>query len=132
MKEVAEKAEKAGVILGLASWLRAEAHVGIIDRVASSSVQVYYDVANSERMGYDIYKEIRGLGAKRICQFHAKENGQLLGQGKVDFKKVRAAIDDIGYRGWMVIEGAVPRGKKMPASYKLNGAYLRKIFPAKV
>jgi sugar phosphate isomerase/epimerase len=129
LKTVAPKAEKAGVILAIESWLSAEAHMDIIQRVGSPAVQVYYDVCNSNDRGYDIYKEIRWLGTKHICEFHAKENGSLLGQGKVDFQKVRQAMDDIGYRGWIQIEGAVPRGGKMMESYKANLKFLRGVFP---
>ncbi len=127
LKAIAPKAEKAGVALGIESWLSAEQHLAILDRVGSKAVQVYYDVCNSNDMGYDIYKEIRRLG-KRICEFHAKENGSLLGQGKVDFAKVRAALDDIGYTGWIQIEGAVPSGKPMLESYQANCKYMRQIF----
>jgi len=130
LKKVAPKAEKAGVILGIESRLSAAEHIEIIDAVGSPSVQVYYDVANSLQGGYDIYKEIRWLGKKQICEIHMKENGFLLGQGKVDFKKVRRAIDDAGYRGWLIIEGAVPRGKSMIESYKLNQKFLRDVFKA--
>lgn len=129
LKAVAPKAEKAGVILAIESWLSAEAHMDIIQRVGSPAVQVYYDVCNSNDRGYDIYKEIRWLGTKHICEFHAKENGALLGQGKVDFQKVRNAMNDIGYRGWIQIEGAVPKGAKMLDSYKANLNFLRGIFP---
>jgi sugar phosphate isomerase/epimerase len=124
LKAVVTKAEKAGVILGIESWLSADEHVEILDRVGSKAVQVYYDVCNSNDRGYDIYKEIRQLG-KRICEFHAKENGALLGQGKVDFRKVRAAMDDIGYSGWIQIEGAVPSGKAILESYQANLQFLR-------
>lgn len=131
LKEVAPKAERAGVILGLESWLSAEEHVAIIDRVGSPAVQVYYDVANSEKMGYDIYREIRWLGEKRlICEFHLKENGFLLGQGRVDFRKVRAAMEEIGYAGWMQIEGAMPDGAAMLPSYQANCQFARGIFGA--
>jgi sugar phosphate isomerase/epimerase len=58
-----------------------------------------------------------------------KETGSLLGQGKVDFQKVRQAMDEIGYAGWMQIEGAVPKGAKMLDSYKANQKFLRGIFP---
>lgn len=128
LKAVAPKAEKAGVVLGVESWLSAEQHLDILDRVGSKAVQVYYDVCNSNDMGYDIYKEIRQLDRARICEFHAKENGALLGQGKVDFKKVRAALDDIGYTGWIQIEGAVPPGKGMLESYQANCKFMRQIF----
>jgi L-ribulose-5-phosphate 3-epimerase len=127
LKAVAPKAEKAGVALGIESWLSADEHLEIIQRVGSKAVQVYYDVCNSNDRGYDIYREIRQLG-KHICEFHAKENGSLLGQGKVDFNKVRSALEDIGYRGWIQIEGAVPSGKPMLESYQANCKFMRGIF----
>lgn len=129
LKGVAPRAEKAGVSLGIESWLNAEQHLEIIDRVGSPAVRVYYDVCNSNDRGYDIYKEIRRLG-KLICEFHAKENGSLLGQGKIDFKKVRAAMDDIDYSGWIEIEGAVPEGKPILESYQANCKFMRGIFSA--
>jgi len=130
LKRVAPKAEKAGVILGLESWLSAEDTMRIMERVGSPAVKMYYDVCNSTDRGYDIGKEICWLGKKNICEFHLKENGSLLGQGKVDFKRVRAALDDIGYEGWMQIEGAVPPGGEIVASYIANLKYLRGVFPA--
>lgn len=128
LKGIAPKAEKAGVILGIESWLSADEHLDIIQRVGSPAVQVYYDVANMEKMGYDIYAEIRRLGGEKlICEVHAKENGFLLGQGKVDFRRVREALDAIGYSGWVQIEGAVPKGAQMLPSYKENLKFLRGI-----
>jgi L-ribulose-5-phosphate 3-epimerase len=129
LKAVAPKAEKAGIFLGIESWLSADQHVEILDRVGSPAVKVYYDVCNSNDRGYDIYKEIRQLG-NRICEFHAKENGSLLGKGKVDFQKVRAAMDDIRYSGWIQIEGAVPSGQPMLESYQANCKFMRTIFDA--
>jgi sugar phosphate isomerase/epimerase len=123
-KKVAPKAEKAGVILGIESWLSAKEHMEIINEVGSPNVQVYYDVANSHKMGYNIYEEIRWLG-KNICEFHAKENGNLLGQGAIDFKEVRKAMDDIGFQGWVQIEGSVPPQKELVESYVANNKFLR-------
>lgn len=126
LKRVAPKAEKAGVILGLESWLSAEQHVDIIDRVGSSAVQVYYDVGNSQKAGYDIFKEIRWLG-KHICEFHAKDNDNLYGKGSMNFAEVRSAMAEIGYRGWMQIEGTTkPLGAVESTRYDVN--YLRTIF----
>jgi len=129
LKEVAPKAEKAGILLGIESWLNAEQHLAILDRVGSSAVRVYYDVCNSNDRGYDIYKEIRRLG-KVICEFHAKENGALLGHGKVDFKRVREAMEEIGYTGWIQIEGAVPPGQPILESYRANCKFMRGMFTA--
>ena len=129
LKAVAPKAEKAGISLGIESWLSAEQHLEILDRVGSNAVRVYYDLCNSNDRGYNIYKEVRKLG-KLICEFHAKENGALLGQGKIDFKRARAAMDDIGYSGWIQIEGAVPPGKGILESYRANCRFMREIFDA--
>ncbi|NOY43461.1 MAG: sugar phosphate isomerase/epimerase [Planctomycetes bacterium] len=128
LKKVAPKAEEAGVVLGLETWLNADEHLRILDAVGSPAVQVYYDTANMEKQGYDIYKEIRQLGRERICEFHCKENGSLLGEGRVDFRRVKEAIDDIGYRGWLVIESAVGKGKSVKESYVHNQKYLRSVF----
>jgi len=129
LKKVAPKAEDAGVILGIESWLSAEDHMAIINRVGSPAVQVYYDVGNSHLRGYNIYEEIRMLG-KNICEFHAKDYDNLFGKGKIDFVEVREAMDAIGYRGWIQIEGATPLG--MIESYKQDAAYLRSVFPRRV
>ena len=63
--------------------------------------------------------------AERICEFHFKENGFLLGQGRIDFAAVRKAMYDIGYAGWIQIEGAVPKGKTMMESYTENVRFMR-------
>lgn len=128
LRQVAPKAEKAGIYLGIESWLSAAEHMTILDAVGSSHVKVYYDVANAHKMGYDIYQEIRWLG-KNICEFHAKEYGQLLGKGPIDFRQVHQAMEDIGYRGWLQIEDAVPPGATMLESYQANQAFLRTVFP---
>ena len=128
LKAVAPKAEDRGIVLGIESWLSAADHLRILEAVGSRSVQVYYDVANSRQMEYDIYSEIRQLGRDRICEFHAKENGFLLGRGRIDFAALRQAIDDIGYAGWLQIEGAVPKGQPVLESYMENVRVLRRHF----
>jgi len=130
LKNIAAKAEKARVTLGIESWLSAEELIAILDKVNSPAVQVYYDVANSHKMGYEIYKEIRTLGT-RICQFHAKDYDDLYGKGSIDFAKVREAMDEIGYRGWLVMEGVkMPLGVEESCRY--DAEYLRTVFPRRV
>lgn len=130
LKAVAPPAEKAGVVLGLESWLSAEDTLRIMDQVGSPAVKMYYDVCNSTDRGYDIGREIRRLGKERICEFHMKENGCLLGKGPVNFEKVREAINDIGYEGWMQIEGGLPPKADLVASYAANLKFLRELFPS--
>jgi L-ribulose-5-phosphate 3-epimerase len=128
LKRVAPKAEKAGVVLGIESWMNADEHLRIVDAVASPAVRVYYDVANMTERGYDVPGEIRRLGTKYICQIHMKENGNLLGRGKVDFPRVKEAIEDIGYTGWLILEGATVGGKSLVECYQENRRFLRELF----
>lgn len=128
LKKVAPKAEKAGVVLGLETALNAEEHLRILDAVGSPAVKVYYDVSNMLRRGNDIYREIPQLGS-RICRIHMKEPDCLLGQGAVDFVRVRKAIEAIGYHDWLVIESARPKGRDLVPCYRENLAFLRRLFP---
>ena len=125
-KEIAPQAEKAGVVLGIESWLNADEHMAILDKVGSNAVQVYYDMGNSHKMGYDIYKEIRFLG-KHICQFHAKDYDGLFGKGTINFPEARRAMDDIGFSGWIHIEEGNKPLSEEEVGY--NARYLRSVFP---
>jgi sugar phosphate isomerase/epimerase len=130
LKKIAPKAEKAGVALAVESYLSAEQNLDIIKKVGSPAIKVYYDVANSQSKGYDICKEIRLLGS-HIAEFHAKDSDDLYGKGSINFENVRKAMDDIGYRGWIVMEGSkMPLG--LEESNRYDAEYLRKIFPPKV
>jgi len=126
LKKLAPNAEKAGVVLALESWLSAEDHVRIMDTVGSPAVKLYYDVANSQKMGWDILKEIRALGP-RIVEMHAKDYKDLYGKGSMDFPAVRKAMEDIGYSGWFVMEGTQML-LGVERSIKADLDYLKSIF----
>jgi len=126
LKELAGEAEKAGVILGLEDTISAEDNVRIMDRAGSKAVLVYYDVGNSTNGGFDVVKEIRWLGARRICQFHLKDNPHYLGEGKIDFPSVIKAIGDIGFRGFANLETSTP-SKSVEADMTRNLTYLKRL-----
>ncbi len=128
LKRVAPKAEKHGITLGLETWLSEADHRYILEGVDSPAVKIYYDVANSNKMGYDIYQEIESLGADNICEIHCKENGFLLGQGLVDFPRFRQVVKTIDYKGWLIIEGATPKDMAVEEAYQNNRDYLRSLF----
>ncbi len=126
LRDVAPKAEKLGIIIGLENYLSAADNRKIIDRVGSPMVKVYYDVGNSTDKGRDVAVEIRALG-KLICEFHAKDGQYMLGQGRIDFRKVRRAMDDVEFSGWLQLEAAHPHG--LIPDYTADTKYLRSIFP---
>lgn len=127
LKRCAPAAEKAGVIFGLENYLSAAENLEILRRVGSPAVQVYYDVGNSTDKGYDVYKEIRMLKGK-VCEFHAKDGDFMLGHGRIDFQKVREAMDDIQFSGWIHIEAATPH--ELIADYQTDLKFLKSIFNA--
>ena len=125
LREIAPKAEKQGVTIGLENWMSADDHRRMIELVGSPVVKVYYDVGNSTDKGRDVLKEIRSLGPL-ICELHFKDAQYLLGHGRIDFQQVRKALDDIHYSGWIHLEAAAPNG--VVADYTAQCKFLRRIF----
>ena len=79
-----------------------------MDRARSKAVLTYYDVGNSTKGGFDVVEEIRWLGKDRICEVHLKDNPHYLGEGKIDFPGVVAALADIGFAEWAELETDCP------------------------
>ena len=115
-RELAVDAEQAKVVLGIETvWnkfltspmeLRA-----FVDAVDSPYVGVYFDVGNVLRTGYP-GQWIRILGS-RIHKVHLKDFSANIGtlngfvdllRGDVDFKAVMAALRDVGYDDYAVVE----------------------------
>ncbi len=82
-----------------------------IDEFESKHVKAYFDVGNVVEFGYP-QQWIQVLG-DRIVKIHIKEYAKpkrfdyLLGEGEIDWKAVRQALKDVGYKGWITAE--VPR-----------------------
>ena len=130
LKKVAPHAEKNGIILGIESYLNADEHLDIIDRVGSKNIKVYYDFRNTADAGFDTVKEFKKLDKEMVCELHIKENGFLLGKGTLDWTAIGNAVYEAGYYGdgWMQIEGAKPDGAAVIESYKHNLQFLKNIF----
>ncbi|HSA97216.1 MAG TPA: sugar phosphate isomerase/epimerase family protein [Acidobacteriota bacterium] len=129
LERLAPRAEAKGVILAIENTLTAKDNLTIVERVGSPAVRVYYDVANSNDAGYPILDEIRALGAS-VVEVHAKDTKDLYGKGSIDFPAVRRALEDVGYEGWLVMEGTkMPLG--LEASVRYDADYLRTVFVIK-
>lgn len=128
LKAAAPRAKDAGVILGIENMLSAQQNVEILDRIGHDSVRIYYDVGNTTGAGYDVPAEIRLL-KDRIAIFHFKDGPHYLGEGKVKYGPIAAAIKDIGYQGWIVLEASSP-SKDRVADQRRNAEFIRKLFPA--
>src|ERR1017187_7689319 len=153
LRDLAPEAEKANVILGLENTISAEDNVRIMDRARSKNVLVYYDVGNSvcagvdnvrimdrarsknvlvyydvgnsSTNGFDVVKEIRWLGKDRICQIHLKDNPNYLGEGKIQFVPIMAAIREIGFSGYAVLETDAKSAATLEGDMQRNLGYAR-------
>ncbi len=126
LKAAAPRAKAAGVRLGIESYLPAPVLVNVLDRIGRDAVGVWYDVGNTTVMGYDVPGEIRLLN-DRIVSFHFKDGPHYLGEGDVKFEPIAAAITEIGYRGWIVMETPSP-SKDEVADARRNAAFIRRLF----
>ena len=127
LKRLASKAEKKKVVLGIESYLDAREHLEMLEKIGSDAVKIYYDEQNMLAKKYPIYEDMELLlKEKVICQLHCKEYGARLGQGEVDFLKIRDLLEKYDYQGWLIVETSVEGDWK--ESQKANAAYLRKVF----
>ena len=126
LRNLAPKAEKANVILGLENTISALDNLRILDRTRSSAVKVFYDTGNSFTNGHDIYREIPLLGRDRICQFHLKDNPGFMGKGGIHFPKVLEAIAAIQFQGFADLETSSP-SRDIPADMAKNLTYIRSL-----
>jgi len=126
LNEIGPEAEKAKVILGIENTISAVDNLHILERAKSKAVRVYYDTGNSFGKGFDVYREIRTLSAKRICQIHLKDNLNYLGDGQIDFTKIMRSIAEAGFKQWAVLETETP-SNSIEGDMKRNLTYLQRV-----
>jgi L-ribulose-5-phosphate 3-epimerase len=132
LKKVGRLAEKAGVTIGIETALDAACEVRLLSDIGSKAIKIYFNFSNPLEAGRDLCEELRLLGKKRICQIHCtdKDGVWLENNTRLDMKKVRKTLDEIGYEGWLVVErsrdAAAPRDVK--GNYGANTKYLKSIF----
>lgn len=110
LAEALPHASEGGLQLGLETELPAEELLDFVYCFPGPRPGVYYDLGNAAAMGYDLSSEIRLLG-RRIIGVHIKDrrhNGPTvpLGTGGVDFPAVFGALDEVGYKGPYILQGA--------------------------
>jgi len=112
--------------VGRGSGRTADALLEIVAAVDSPYVRVYYDFGNGLMLGGDPVAEIERLG-ERIVQVHAKDpKGEYMGEGQVEMAAVKAALERVGYDGYLVLE--TPPTDDPVAAAARNLGFLREHF----
>lgn len=133
LKEVGKMAKKAGVIIGIETALDARGEVELLKEIGSKNIQIYFNFSDPLKEGRDLIEELNILGKKRICQIHCTdEDGVWLENNtRLDMPKVKATLDRMGWKGWLVIERSrdaslSPRAVK--ENFGANTRYVKSIF----
>jgi L-ribulose-5-phosphate 3-epimerase len=132
LQAIAPKAEQAGVTIGLETALDASGEAKLLEDIGSTAIRSYFNFANALQTGRDLCQELRTLGKDRICQIHAsdQDGAWLQNDPKIDLKKVKQTLDELGWSGWLVIERSrdASDSRNVRRNYGANAAYLKSIF----
>ena len=119
LKKLIPVAEKTKVVIAVENvwnnlWVKPDLAASFIRSVASRWVQFYFDIGNHVK--YAPPEEWIGTFGKLIAKCHVKDfklnpdghDGRFVDirDGSVNWPSVRKELDEIGYNGWMTIEGS--------------------------
>ena len=132
LKQVGKMAEDAGVIIGIQTSLDAAGEIQLLDDINSAAIKIYYKFQNALEGNRNICDELRLLGKERICQIHCTDTDgvTLPFNEKLDMKKIKAVLDEIGWEGWLVIERSRDKEdvRNVKKNYGTNIKYMKEIF----
>lgn len=132
LKIAGEMARKAGVVIGIETALPATEELKLLNDIGSKAIQIYFNFSNPLKEGRDLIRELQILGRRNICQIHCTdEDGVWLQDNtRLDMHKVKSALDEMHWKGWLVIERS--RDAKNPKSVKenfgANTTFLKSVF----
>lgn len=125
-------AEADGAVIGIRTPLDAEGNIRLIEEIGSPAVKIYFSVQTAIDGGRDVVEELRTLGADRICQIHiSNTDGYTLEHDPaVDMSAIKAALDDMGWSGWLVVERSRDKDdvRNVKGNFGSNICYLKQIF----
>jgi len=130
--DAGRRAADAGVVIGIETALDAAGEARLLDDVGGTAIRSSFNFANALQNGRDLLAELRTLGAERIRQIHASNrDGVLLEHDpQIDLEAVKTALDDMGWRGWLVIERSrdAADARNVTGNFGANARHLKRIF----
>jgi L-ribulose-5-phosphate 3-epimerase len=133
LKVVGKMAKKAGVVIGIETALNATEEVKLLKEIGSKHIQIYFNFSNPLKEGRDLIQEIKILGKNRICQIHCTdEDGVWLENNKrLNMHQVKATLDQMKWKGWLVIErsrDATLSSRMVKENFGANTKYMKSVF----
>ncbi len=132
LKMAGRKAEAAGVVIGIETSLDAAGEVALLKEIGSPAIQIYFNFQNPLVAGRDLQEELKILGKDRICQIHCTDSDGVLLENneRLDMRKVKETLDEMGWKGWLVIERSrdADNTRDVVGNFGSNTAYLKSVF----
>jgi len=127
-----EMAHSEGLVIGIRTGLSAKEDIKLLEQINSEGIQIYFSVREALDNKRDLYKELKTLGRKRICQIHISEtDGVTLPHSKnIDMHRVKEQLDKMGWSGWLVVERSRDAGdvRNVKKNFGMNIRYLKEVF----
>ena len=127
-----EMAHSEGLVIGIRTGLSAKEDIKLLEQINSEGIQIYFSVQEALDNKRDLYKELKTLGRKRICQIHISEtDGVPLPHSKnIDMHRVKEQLDKMGWSGWLVVERSRDAGdvRNVKKNFGMNIRYLKEVF----
>lgn len=124
-----EMAHSEGLVIGIRTGLSAKEDIKLLEQINSEGIQIYFSVQEALDNKRDLYKELKTLGRKRICQIHISEtDGVTLPHSKnIDMHRVKEQLDKMGWSGWLVVERSRDAGdvRNVKKNFGMNIRYLK-------
>lgn len=133
LKVIGDMARKAGVVVGIETALDARGDVALLKEIGSKNIKIYFNFSNPLKEGRDLIQELRILGRKNICMIHCTdEDGVWLENNtRLDMRKVKQTLDQMKWRGWLVIERSRDANlspRMVKENFGANTRYVKSIF----
>jgi sugar phosphate isomerase/epimerase len=135
LHEVGEMAHAEGLVVGIRTQLDAKANIKLLKEIKSEGIKIYYCFQSTLENGWDLYKDLKRLGKKRICMIHCTDtDGVTLPYNtRLDMYKVKKTLDKMGWSGWLVVERSrnAQEARNVKKNFGINIQYLKKVFQGK-
>lgn len=132
LKVAGDMAVQAGVVIGIETSLGAREEVKLLKEIDSPAIKIYFKFQNALEANRDLYKEMKILGKKRICQIHCTDtDGVTLPYNeRIDMIKVKNTLDKMKWEGWLVVERSRDKDdvRNVKKNFGENVEYLKNIF----
>ncbi len=134
LRIVGDRAAAAGRVIAVETFLPAADELDFLKEIGSPGIKISVNFGRIVANGLDVVSELRTLGRENIAQIHCtNEDGVWLEHDRaVDLPAIRAALDEMEWSGWLLVERSRDATRPTEVGYNFppNIAYVKTVFGA--